>query len=105
MTLEDHAASRGMVIIGLEQPIDDESHDFVYWYDGHSAIQLFFDCSDQWREGFGGISSLDMNVVLGLLPFYEPKKSKQLDLYRNVRAFVAGVLKHIHEQREKADKK
>lgn len=93
----------GVEIIGLpiREPEESSVKDCCYWYDGNDAIQLFFDCSDQWREGFGGISAFDMNVVLGLIPFYCTKKPEQLQLYRDVRAFAAGVLQHIVEQRDK----
>jgi hypothetical protein len=45
-----------------------------------------------------------MNVVLGLLPLYRTRRIEQLALYREVRAFVSGVMRHIGEQREKAQR-
>lgn len=82
-----------------------EIEPFYYWPEGHDAVVIMTEyCADQWREGFNGISSLDLAAVMPVIQLFRKKRTAQLILLEEVKAFAAGVLKYINEQRKQSAK-
>jgi hypothetical protein len=69
----------------------------VVFFDGQLAFEIFFMCQTQWHYSMEGITGLNYSSVIDVISLYEKRKSKQLELLREVGAIESGYLRAFNE--------
>ena len=97
--MTDHAKKRGMVITGLKDSAN-QHEPYVYWHECHTAIECYLTyLTEAWTfVPMGGLLGLDLVQTLAVIPLYSRRRTRQLTLLAEIKAFADGVKKFHDEQ-------
>jgi hypothetical protein len=93
-----------MVVTGLESATTPAHEPYVYWHECHTAIECYLSfLTESWTfVPMGGLLGLDLVQCMAVIPLYSKRRSKQLALLAEIKAFAQGVKQYHDEQAEKA---